>query len=40
MATSEAGGALGTGTIAGIAGIVLGILAILDIARPTLVAVA
>jgi hypothetical protein len=36
---SEAGG-VGAGTIAGIAGIVLGILAILDVARPTLIAVA
>jgi hypothetical protein len=36
---SEAGG-VGAGTVAGIAGIVLGILAILDVARPTLMAVA
>src|SRR5215467_8196318 len=36
---SDAGG-VGAGTIAGIAGIVLGILAILDVAQPTLIAVA
>ena len=40
LVTSEAGGGLGAGTAAGVAGIVLGILAILDIARPTLVAIA
>jgi hypothetical protein len=39
MVSSEAGGGLGAGAAAGITGIVLGILAILDIARPTLVAV-
>lgn len=39
LMASEASG-VGAGTIAGIAGIVLGILAILDVARPTLVAVA
>lgn len=39
LVASEAGNNLGAGTIAGIAGIVLGILAILDIARPTLIAV-
>jgi hypothetical protein len=39
VVASEAGG-VGAGTIAGIAGIVLGILAILDVARPTLIAVA
>ncbi len=37
--STESGG-MGAGTIAGIAGIVLGILSILDVARPTLIAVA
>jgi hypothetical protein len=40
LVTAEAGAHLDAGTVAGIAGIVLGILAILDIARPTLIAVA
>jgi hypothetical protein len=40
LASSEAAGGMGAGTLAGIAGIILGILAILDIARPYLMAVA
>jgi hypothetical protein len=40
LIVSEADRGIGAGTITGIAGIVLGVLAILDIARPSLISVA
>jgi hypothetical protein len=40
LVASEIGGGLSASTMAGIVGIILGILGILDIARPTLIAVA